>query len=135
MKLQKVILDADFCIKIGRSSKYRFLEKLLPNLADEIFLHETVYNEIKYPPSAKEQINLLKNKGIIKIVNTNDLSEREEILYTGTHEKLYNVMGNPDNPTKNQGEICSLAMAKTKSIPYFATDEKKLQPIIDRVLK
>ena len=25
-------------------------------------------------------------------------------------------------------------MAKTKSIPYFVTDEKNLQPIIDRIL-
>ena len=27
-----------------------------------------------------------------------------------------------------------MAMAKAKSIPYFATDEMKLQPIIDRIL-
>ena len=43
-------------------------------------------------------------------------------------------MMNPNRPRKNQGEICSLAIAKTKSIPYFATDEKKLQPIIDKAL-
>ena len=38
------------------------------------------------------------------------------------------------NPRKNRGETCSIAMAKTKSIPYFATDEADLQPIIDQLL-
>lgn len=32
------------------------------------------------------------------------------------------------------GEVSSLAMAKTKSITYFGTDEKDLQSIIDEKL-
>ncbi len=35
---------------------------------------------------------------------------------------------------KNKGEACSLAYAKATGIPYFATDEKDLQPIIDKRL-
>lgn len=27
MKLKEIIIDADFCIKIGASSKYRYLER------------------------------------------------------------------------------------------------------------
>lgn len=50
------------------------------------------------------------------------------------YSKLANVMINPERPKKNRGETCSLAMAKTKGIPYFATDEKELQPIIDKIL-
>ena len=32
------------------------------------------------------------------------------------------------------GEACSLAYAKVKSIPLFATDECDLQPIVDIIL-
>ena len=43
-------------------------------------------------------------------------------------------MIDPHRPNKNKGETCSLAYAKAKSIPVFATDEMNLQPIIDSQL-
>ena len=43
-------------------------------------------------------------------------------------------MINPKRERKNRGEVSSLAMAKTKSITYFGTDEKDLQLIIDEKL-
>ena len=47
---------------------------------------------------------------------------------------LTSVMMNPHNPRQNHGEVCSLAMAKAFSIPVFFTDERQLQPIIDKNL-
>lgn len=43
-------------------------------------------------------------------------------------------MINPTKPRKNRGEVASLAIAKIKSIPIFLTDERDLQPIIDKIL-
>ena len=40
MKFDAIIVDADICIKICNSEKYRYLEKLFPIIADKgtIFL-------------------------------------------------------------------------------------------------
>jgi hypothetical protein len=43
-------------------------------------------------------------------------------------------MADPTRPTKNKGEMCSLAYAKATGIPVFGTDEMDLQPIIDKQL-
>ena len=43
-------------------------------------------------------------------------------------------MVDPTRSNKNKGEMCSLAYAKATGIPVFATDEKDLQPIIDKQL-
>ena len=44
------------------------------------------------------------------------------------------MMIDPHKPNKNKGEPYSLAYAKATGIPYFATDEMNLQPIIDSQL-
>lgn len=134
MKLEGIIVDADFCIKVGASPKYRYLEKVLMELADKVYIHKTVYDEILVPACAKEQVNCLKEQGVLEVVNENNLNPAEKILYQGTYDSLAKVMINPERPRKNRGEVCSLAIAKTKSIPYFATDERDLQPIIDKIL-
>lgn len=134
MKLKGIIVDADFCIKVGASPKYRYLEKVLIELADKVYIHKVVYDEILTPICAKEQIDLLRKQGVLELLDENNLNNVEKVIYQGIYSKLVNVMCNPNQPRKNRGEICSLAMAKTKSIPYFATDEKNLQPIINLIL-
>ena len=134
MKLERIIVDADFCIKIGASPKYRYLERILPELAETVYIHKKVYDEIIFPACAKEQIDVLRKQGVLEIIDENSLDPLEKVVYQGTYQSLANGMINPKRPKKNQGETCSLAMAKTKSIPYFATDEMELQPIIDKIL-
>lgn len=134
MKLKGIIVDADFCIKVGASPKYRYLEIILPELAEKVFIHKNVYDEIMVPACAKEQIDSLINQGRLQILDENSLEPLEKVVYQGTYQSLATVMINPKRPKKNQGETSSLAMAKTKSIPYFATDEMELQPIIDKIL-
>ena len=131
---KEIIIDADFCIKVGASVKYRYLEKLLPLLAGKVYFHKIVFDEILTPSSAIEQINTLIKQGLIEIINVDDLDSLDKKIYHSTYTSLAAVMINPNNPRKNQGEICSLAVAKTKSIPYFVTDERNLQPIIDKKL-
>lgn len=45
MKLKQMIIDADICIKIGASPKYRYVEKLFPAIAEKIYIHKVVYDE------------------------------------------------------------------------------------------
>ena len=134
MKLKAVIVDADFCIKIGGSPKYRYLERLLPEIAESVYMHKTVYEEILYPLCAKEQIDLLREKNVLSLLDEKELSFIEKKIYEGTYRLLSKAMADPRNKRKNRGEMASLAMAKTKGIPYFATDEMDLQVIIDMLL-
>lgn len=131
MKNEAIIVDADFCIKLGRIEKQPYLKNVLTALADKIYIHQIVYDEIMTPVYAKEQINDLIRNGNLEVVSEGLLDKKDQNVYWAAYSKLKRVMENPDKPRKNQGEIASLAMAKTKSIPYFCTDEKELQPIID----
>lgn len=135
MKLKTIIIDADFCIKVGGSPKYPYLEKVLAEVAEKVYVHKYVYEEeILTPASAKAQLDELKKHGILEVINEDGLSENAREVYDGTYNMLARVMLNPNEPRKNQGEVCSLSMAKAKAIPYFVTDEKDLQPIIDEKL-
>lgn len=73
MKLKGIIVDADFCIKVGASPKYRYLERVLTGLADKVYIHKIVYDEIMIPACAKEQIDFLRKQGIIEILDENIL--------------------------------------------------------------
>lgn len=41
--LDKIIVDADFCLKLGGSEKYRFLFEILPLIAHEIYMHSHAF--------------------------------------------------------------------------------------------
>lgn len=134
MKLKQMIIDADICIKIGASPKYRYVEKLFPAIAEKIYIHKAVYDEIMMPASAKEQVDALIQDGILELIDEYQLNSIERKIYDATVVSLASVMINPKKPKKNAGEVSSLAMAKAKSITYFGTDEKDLQTIIDEKL-
>ncbi len=134
MAFKQMIVDADICIKIGSSEKYPFTEILFPLIAKKVYIHTVVYEEVTFPFSAKRQLDNLIESGVLEIIDEKNLSETEKILYASTYKNLAEVMMNKNNPHKNKGEVCSLAMAKVKAIPVFATDEKDLQPIIDAKL-
>lgn len=131
MLYHEIIVDADFCIKLGASEKYRYLERLLPLLADKIYIHETVNDEVKTP---RGQLESLISDGTVTVLSEKDLSPKDEILYTATFQQLANVMLDKKQPHKNRGEVSSLAMAKVKGIPCFVTDERELQNIVDAQL-
>lgn len=130
----KIIVDADLCIKLGSSGKYRFLAEVLPLIADNICIHRYTFSEVLAPASAKDQLNELIASGKLLVVDERQLEEDDRKIFSMTYNKLASVMINPDKPNKNRGEVCALAYAKTTGIPIFATDEKDLQQIIDTVL-
>ena len=132
--LQQIIVDTDLCLKLGGSEKYRLLELILPLVAEKIYIHTCVYEEILTPHIVHEQIDTLMHAGLITLVDESGLGAAQNTVYQMTYRQLEQVMINPDKPHKNKGEVCSLSYAKAASIPIFATDESKLQPIIDRHL-
>ncbi|MGI6768843.1 MAG: hypothetical protein ACOX43_07180 [Bacilli bacterium] len=131
---EKIIVDADICIKLGCSKKYPFLKEVLPLLANEIFMHYYAFNEIITPGSAKQQLEDLISQNKLILVNEMTLNSQERHIYDMIFNQLTNVMIDPRRPNKNKGEVCSLAYAKVKGIPIFVTDECDLQPIIDTQL-
>lgn len=132
--MEKMIIDADLCIKLGASSKYKCLEEILPQLTDHIYMHKVAFEEVKVPESAKQQLNRLIETGVLTIVDDVDLPELEAQVYEMTRQQLSNRMIDRRHPRKNRGEVCALAYAKATGIPIFATDEMNLQQIIDSVL-
>lgn len=132
--IEKMIIDADLCIKIGASDKYMFLYELLPVIANRIYMHTHTFDEVLAPLSAVRQLRKLVLENKVKVVSEENLGEVDKAIYEATYKKLARVMINPNKPNKNKGEVCSLAYAKATRIPVFATDEKNLQPIIDTQL-
>lgn len=127
----KMIIDADLCIKLGGSNKYRYLYDILPLVSAKIYMHTHAYSEVMMPSSAVSQLCDLIKEGKIELVNENSLDSRDRAIFDAAYRNLEKVMIDPHRPNKNKGETCSLAYAKAKGIPVFATDEKNLQPIID----
>jgi hypothetical protein len=136
-KLDKVILDADICFKLGRFTNNNFIEKIIPHIANEVYIHEYVYDrELLTPNTGKSQVKeLVKSKNVV-LLREGDLSELEKQVYESTVKLLCKVMKGQDffYDKEHRGEIVSLAMAKTLRISIFMTDEKDLQPIIDSKL-
>lgn len=132
--LDKIIVDADFCLKLGGSEKYHFLFEVLPLIAAEIYMHSHAYGEVLFPHSAKKQLDDLVVSGRVKIVNQSTLSAADRAIYEMSYSALEKTMIDPRKPNKNKGEVSSLAYAKATEIPIFATDESALQKIIDAQL-
>lgn len=129
-----MIIDADICIKLGGSDKYRYLYDILPLVSKTIYMHTHAHGEVMMPPSAVRQLCELVADGKVELVNESGLDSWERIVFDAAYRNLERVMINPNRPNKNKGEAASLAYAKAKSIPVFATDEMNLQPIIDSQL-
>ena len=47
--IEKMIVDADLCIKLGGSDKYRFLYDVLPLVAKKIYMHTHAHSEVMMP--------------------------------------------------------------------------------------
>ena len=69
----KIIIDADICIKLGGSDKYRFLYDILPLISNEIYMHTHAHGEVMMPSSAVSQLKDLISEGKVVLVNESEL--------------------------------------------------------------
>lgn len=132
--VDKMIVDADLCIKLGGSPKHHFLYDILPLISNQIYMHTHAYGEVMMPSSAVSQLKSLVSEGKVVLVNESNLDNADRAIYDASYKNLEKVMIDPKRPNKNKGEVSSLAYAKATGIPVFATDEMDLQPIIDTQL-
>lgn len=132
MKYAKIILDTDICIKIGNYETVKFIEMIIPKIAEKTYMHKYVYeDELLTPKNARVQIDNLIKDGIIEILDEENLGFINKRIYEDTKSKLKKYMIGTKEKGKNWGEVVSISMAKTLNIPYFASDEGDIQPIID----
>ncbi|MDD2498037.1 MAG: hypothetical protein PHY90_07915 [Desulfitobacteriaceae bacterium] len=133
--IDKVMIDADFTMKLGKLKKYKIIENYLPQFADMIYIHEYIYkNEVLYPPLVKQQIDKLIQKGQAAVVNHKYiLDEKPEAadVYVDTQDLLMKNIDESVEGHKNWGEIVSISFANAMGINYFLSDESKLQGILD----
>ena len=111
--VEKIILDADICLKLGGSGKYQVLYELVPLLARNVYIHKTTFEEILSP---KAQITQLIAEGKVHIVSEADLDKDDRKVYDMTYDKLYGVMKDPTRSRKNVGEVCALAYGCMNSL-------------------
>ena len=110
--IDKIVIDADLCIKLGGHKKYTFLYDILPLVADKIYMHTHAHGEVLMPSSAVQQLSKLISENKVVLVNESNLDSKDRAVYDAAYKNL----------------------AKATGIPVFATDEKDLQPIIDKQL-
>lgn len=135
MKLEKLIIDADMCIKIGWIKNVPLIEMIIPTITEKAYMHRYVYqDEILTPKNAKMQIENLIKLGIVEILDEEWLEVIDRKIYEDTKNILKWAMIGTKEKGKNWGEVLSLSMAKVLAIPYFMSDERELQGIIDKYL-
>ena len=123
--IDKIIIDADLCIKLGGHKKYTFLYDILPLVADKIYMHTHAHSEVLMPSSAVQQLTKLISEKKVVLVNESNLDSKDRAVYDAAYKNLAKVMINPNKPNKNKGEACSLAYAKATGIPVFATNHRQ----------
>ena len=64
--IDKIIIDADLCIKLGGHKKYTFLYDILPLVADKIYMHTHAHGEVDVPRKVAKALWIIagKNKDI-----------------------------------------------------------------------
>lgn len=135
MKYEKIILDTDICLKIGNYENVKFIEMIIPIIAEKAYMHRYVYeDELLTPKNVKVQIDNLIKDNVIEILDEDKLDILNKKIYEETKDKLKKYMIGTKEKGKNWGEVVSLSMAKILNIPYFASDEANIQPIIDKHL-
>jgi len=93
MKYEKLILDTDICIKIGNYEKVKFIEMIIPKIAEKAYMHRYVYeDELLTPKNAKVQIDNLIRDNIIEILDVDMLDILNRKIYEDTKNILKKYM-------------------------------------------
>lgn len=77
----KMIIDADLCIKLGRNDKYRYLYDVLPLVSKTIYMHTHAYSEVMAPFSAVGRLRDFISDGKVELVNETTLNSLERAVF------------------------------------------------------
>lgn len=65
--IEKMIVDADLCIKLGGSSKYKYLYDILPLVSKRIYMHTQAHSEVMMSAASVSQLRALVSEGEVNI--------------------------------------------------------------------
>jgi len=117
--IDKMIIDADLCIKLGGSNKYKYLYDILPLIAEKIYMHTHAFGEVMMPSSAVGQLKDLISEGKVELVNESSLDPQNRAVYDASYRNLERVMIDPHRPNKNKGKHVLLHMPKLLEFRYL----------------
>lgn len=86
--VDKIIVDADLCIKLGGSSKYTYLYDVLPLISEKIYMHTYAQGEVMMPSSAVNQSKALISEGKVILVNESGLDSKVRATYDAAYNNL-----------------------------------------------
>ena len=86
--IDKIIIDADLCIKLGGHKKYTFLYDILPLVADKIYMHTHAHGEVLMPSSAVQQLSKLISENKVVLVNESNLDSKDRAVYDAAYKNL-----------------------------------------------
>jgi len=140
MKLfEKIILDADICIKLGGLERVPdTLYRVVSPITEKSYIHQYVNEEEVL--TKRNQLERLISENIVEVLNPDVvlIEGTMKNIYAETKRKLFKDLVGEEEPRvkrgKNFGEVHSLAISKALSIPVFMSDEGNLQPIVNRLL-
>ena len=98
--LDRIIIDADLCIKLGNSEKYPFLREVLPLLAKDICIHACAYDEVKMPHCAVEHRSTVRIQNLrvppkinVRVTHKNQdgKTSRNAPYNVGSSQIIYNT--------------------------------------------
>ena len=120
----KAVFDADILIHLIKTDSIEFACETI----GDIYLSDYVYNnEINLKTIEGKKIEKLKNKGIIKILNFNSLTNTQKKIYSDTYKLLkeQDVSDNHDDNPINEGERVTASFAKACNIYYYMSDDNR----------
>ena len=118
----KAIFDTDILIHLIKTSSIEFAT----NALSTIYISEYVYtNEIKKDTQEGRVITKLKNKGTIKILKYEDLTQEQKSVYKETEKQL-----KEQDEYINAGERTCACFAKACNIYYYMSDDNKAASFI-----
>lgn len=89
--IDKMIVDADLCIKLGGSNKYRYLYDILPLVSKNIYMHTHAHREVIMPSSAVSQLKDLISEGKVELVNESGLDSQDRAIFDAAYRNLERV--------------------------------------------
>ncbi|MDU4787603.1 MAG: hypothetical protein E6X82_03785 [Clostridium sp.] len=120
----KAVFDADILIHLIKTNSIEFASETI----GDIYLSEYVYKkEINLQTIEGKKIEKLRNKGIIKILSFNSLTNSQKKVYCDTYRLLkeQDVSDNHDDNPINEGERVTASFAKACNIYYYMSDDNR----------